>query len=52
MNKNWINIWGKRNFLNFTNQSLIQNLIWMNGFDSPLGSINENDLRLFVDSLY
>lgn len=49
---NWNKIWGKRNFENDLSQSLIQNLIWMNGFDSPLGSMNESDWRLFVGSLY
>jgi len=49
--RNWREIWAKRNFQNESSITLIQKLIWMNGFDSPLGSMYESDWRAFVEKI-
>ena len=49
--KNWKEIWAKRNFQNGSNATLFQKLIWMNGFDSPLGSMNEINWRAYIETI-
>ena len=47
--KNWKEIWEKINFQSGSNTTLIQKLIWMNGFNSPLGGKNGNFLVEFYN---
>jgi SAM-dependent methyltransferase len=51
MKNNWQNVWDKRQLLQQPGESLLESLIKMDGFDSPLGSISEADWRAYVDSV-
>ena len=50
-NNSWFDVWEKRNFDNKSNESLLQKLIWMNGFDTPLGSMNVNNWKSYVETI-
>lgn len=48
----WRKIWGSRKIENQVTGSLLERLIALDGFDSPLGLMSEADWRLYGQSFY
>ena len=49
MSNNWLDVWSKRN--TDSKKINLSELILLNGFDSPLGNMKENDWTNYVDNI-
>ncbi len=50
MKKNWQEVWSKRQFIQEQNETILESLIKMDGFDTPLGKMTESDWRDYVNN--
>jgi trans-aconitate methyltransferase len=48
---NWHRVWSSRKFQSSLHGTLLEKLIAMDGFDSPLGLMKESEWRLYTDRL-
>jgi cyclopropane fatty-acyl-phospholipid synthase-like methyltransferase len=50
MKKSWQEIWSKRQFIQEQSETILESLIKMDGFDTPLGKMIEADWRDYVNT--